>query len=594
MYFSIREITIVRLLVPFIIGVVIGDNIQCSEYIIRICLIAVLIYVSSSFIKPSVRLIVQNLMICNLFLLAGIFTVNSRGQPPKISNAYLDNPVYSTIVLRDFPKTRNSHIIRGEVFAIDESVLSKPLSLEIYSQDSTFAALRPLDTILVQTTIKSIPAPSDPYAFNYGRYLSHKRIYYQAWAGSVITRQGVMEYTGLASIRYGLRYDIIQTIKDRFSAEAASILSALLVGFRYDIDADLQKQFANSGAIHVLAVSGLHVGIVVGLLKLIFLRLPRRPWVSAVESITLVVGLTLYALLTGLSVPVIRASSIVILILLSRKLPFHVNSFNALAAVAFLIAVIDPYQIYQLGYQMSFAAVAGILLYYQRIHKLLYFKNCVLRYIWSLCAVSLSAQVFIIPLSLYYFHQFPTYFLFSSIVAIGCAATVIVVGIPLLLLGYVNEIFLEGLVVLNIPAYLMVHSTAFFDQLYGSVLKVIWHEPQHVALLFMAIISLTIYIRIRQITWLHLCLGSLMSFGLMCTYNLSKQKQQVAFSSYEADERIVDIIIGETVYELGGLTHSANKKLFITQNFRHAKGVKKVMSAEDLRYHIKALNYDDQ
>jgi len=80
----------------------------------------------------------------------------------------------------------------------------------------------------------------------------------------------------------------------------------------------------------------------------------------------------------------------------------------------------------------------------------------------------------------------------------------------------------------------------------------------------------------------------------MCTYNLSKQKQQVAFSSYEADERIVDIIIGETVYELGGLTHSANKKLFITQNFRHAKGVKKVMSAEDLRYHIKALNYDDQ
>jgi len=111
--------------------------------------------------------------------------------------------------------------------------------------------------------------------------------------------------------------------------------------------------------------------------------------------------------------------------------------------------------------------------------------------------------------------------------------------------------------VLNIPAYLMVHSTAFFDQLYGSVLKVIWYEPQHVALLFMAIISLTIYIR-------------------------------------EADERIVDIIIGETVYELGGLTHSANKKLFITQNFRHAKGVKKVMSAEDLRYHIKALNYDDQ
>ena len=132
------------------------------DSIVRIYLIAVVIYVGSTFLKPRVRLIVQNLMIFNLFLLAGVFTMNTRGQPPEISHLHSDKPVYSTIVLRDFPKTRNSHIIRGDVFAIDGDFLSNPLSLEIYSRNSTFAELRPLDTILVQTTIKSIPTPSDP------------------------------------------------------------------------------------------------------------------------------------------------------------------------------------------------------------------------------------------------------------------------------------------------------------------------------------------------------------------------------------------------------------------------------------------------
>ena len=122
MYFSIREITLVRLLVPFIIGIVIGDNIQCSQHIVRIWLIAVVIYVGSTFLKPRVRLIVQNLMIFNLFLLAGIFTMNTRCHQAQISQSQLGKPVYSTIVLRDFPKTRNSHIIRGEVLAIGKTL----------------------------------------------------------------------------------------------------------------------------------------------------------------------------------------------------------------------------------------------------------------------------------------------------------------------------------------------------------------------------------------------------------------------------------------------------------------------------------------
>ena len=582
MYFSLREITVVRILLPFIIGVVIGDNFIDLPYVVELFSICSVLYICTAYLNPKVRLIVQNQLIFLLFLLAGLFTMDTRDQLPEISPSQLGKPTYSTIVLRDFPKTRNSHIIRGDILAIDHTVLHTPVLIEAYAADSSYIGLSPLDTIIVETVIRSTPQPADPYSFNYGRYLRHQYIQYQAWAGAVISYRPIQKYRGLSMIRYGLRERIITIIKDRFEDEIASVLSALLVGYRYDLDPDLQKQFANSGAIHVLAVSGLHVGMVVMLLKLLFRRLPRSRYITFVEFIVLIGGLSLYSLLTGLSVPVMRASLIFTILLSSRNLPFHVNSLNALAAVAFIIAIIDPHQIFQLGFQMSFAAVTGILLYYQLIYKMIYVKNKVLNYIWSLSAVSLAAQVFIVPLSLYYFHQFPTYFLFSSLIAIACATVVIAVGIPLLLLGFFNEAFLNGLVMLKIPASIMIKTAAFFDQLYGSVLKVIWYDQIHVTLLFIASIAITIYVRSRRIHWLHLSLCSVISFGLMCTYNLLQQKQQVAVSTYEEDEELTDIIIGTTVYELDAKSHSKNKKLFLTKNFRHAKGVKEVESAENL------------
>jgi len=582
MYFSIREITVIRILIPFIIGLVIGDKICQFEDFIKYCLIGIVLYLCSSYLKPKIRLVVQNLLIFILFILAGAFTMNTRGHLPQIGPTHLGKPVYSTIVLRDFPKTRNSHIIRGEVLAIGQSTLDAPVLIEAYAADSSYTELKPLDTILAEVIFRTIPAPTDPYAFNYGRYLRHQGVRCQAWAGDIFSHRPIKRYRGLASIRYGARQSIINKINERFQDDKASVLNALLVGYRYDLDPDLQKQFANSGAIHVLAVSGLHVGMIVMLLRLVFRRLPHFRYITIVESIVLVSGLSLYALVTGLSVPVMRASLIFMIVLLSRNLPFHVNSMNALAGVALIIAIIDPHQIFQLGFQMSFAAVSGILLYYQLIYKRIYVKNKILNYIWSLTAVSLAAQVFIVPLSLYYFHQFPTYFLFSSLIAIGCATLVIVAGIPLLLLGHISEIFLDGLIILNIPAAIMIRSTEFFDQLYGSVLTVIWYNQLHVVLLFIAIIAITSYIRSGHISWLRLSMCSVISFALMCTYNLVLQKQQVTYSTYEQDEELIDIIIGTTVYELDAKSHSKNKKLFLTKNFRQAKGVNKVDSIENL------------
>ena len=582
MYFSIREITVLKLLIPFIIGVIIGDSIPYFHHTVRIFLIGIVFYVGSSYLNPKVRLVIQNSLIYLLFLLAGLFTMHTRGQLSEISSSQLGRPVYSTIVLMDFPKTRNSHIIRGELLTIDRTTLDAPILIEAYAADGSYKELRPLDTIVVEAMIRPIPKPMDPYAFNYGRYLRHQYVHYQAWAGAVISHKPVRRYRGLSTIRYGVRQRIITAINERFEDEKASVLNALLVGYRYDLDPDLQKQFANSGAIHVLAVSGLHVGMIVMLLRLFFRRLPTFRYITIVESIVLVSGLSLYALLTGLSVPVMRASLIFMILLLSRNLPFHVNSLNALAAVALFIAILDPHQIFQLGFQMSFAAVAGIILYYQFIYNRIYVKNKILNYIWSLSAVSLSAQVFIVPLSLYYFHQFPTYFLFSSLIAIACATLVIAVGIPLLLLGFVNDIFLKGLVILNIPAIIMIKVAGFFDRLYGSVIKVIWYNQVHVALLFIAIIALTIYFRSKHLRWLRLSMFSMISFGLMCTHNLFVQKQQVTYSTYEQDEELIDVIIGTTVYELDAKAHSKNKKLFLTKNFRHAKGVNKVDSIDNL------------
>lgn len=293
------------------------------------------------------------------------------------------------------------------------------------------------DRIVVRGQLRSPPGERNPGEFNYRNYLAAQDIHAVFSAASA--RQILLLNTGegsllLRSFVYPARRFILSFIDSTMSGQQAAILKALLVGARGDVDSDLRKQFANVGVIHVLAVSGLHVGfILAGFLGIFsFLRI-RNPW----RTLLTVIGLLFYAWLTGLSPSVFRASVMAIVFLGGRLLQRRFDILNSLAVAAFILLTIQPLDLFQPGFQLSFAAVAGIVLLYNRFAQILrpLFYSLqekglgLFSAIITLFFVSLAAQLATLPLTAYYFGRIPIVSLLANLIVVPLVAVIVSLGL---------------------------------------------------------------------------------------------------------------------------------------------------------------------
>jgi len=216
-----------------------------------------------------------------------------------------------------------------------------------------------------------------------------------------------------------------------------AVAAALVLGKRDAISQELRNAFAETGAVHVLAVSGLHVGFVLGALQLLlgwgFWRKPRWRWL---RLSLILLGIWLFALLTGLAPSVLRAATMFSFLAIGSHLQRKGSTYNALAASAFLLLLINPQLLWNIGFQLSYLAVLGILFFQPRIERSVYFSHQVARKGWTLLSVAIAAQLTTFPLSLYYFHQFPVYFLLTGLFVVLLAAGILYLAMALLLLSW--------------------------------------------------------------------------------------------------------------------------------------------------------------
>lgn len=214
-----------------------------------------------------------------------------------------------------------------------------------------------------------------------------------------------------------------------------AIASALILGVTDGLDNELTQAYAASGAMHVLAVSGLHVGIIYGIILLVLRPLTRNQkgkWVVALLSIFLLWG---YAMVTGFSPSVLRAVTMFSFVALARPLNYRTNIYNILAVSAFCLLLINPYLIMSVGFQLSYLAVIGIVYLQPLVYRLWSPRSLFLDKIWQITCVSLAAQLATFSLGILYFHQFPVYFLFSNLFVIPGAIGILLSGIMLLALS---------------------------------------------------------------------------------------------------------------------------------------------------------------
>ncbi len=301
-----------------------------------------------------------------------------------------------------------------------------------YIDTSLSTSIAEGDIININNPIYPINENRNPHSFDYKSYLSHKGIYH-----STHLSEGNYTIFGKSKVNWpfalinNIRSHIEDSINKNISQpDNKAILKAMLLGDKTELDDDTKESFSETGAIHILAVSGLHVGIISGILIWLLSILPF--YLShGIRYMIILTGIWIYVLITGMGAPTIRAAAMFSLYLIAPIIYRKSNAYNSLGIAALIILLFDPHQLFTISFQFSFLALTSIITYYTPIEKLLISPYPLVRYIWKLVALSISAQILLFPLIIYYFNQFPTYFWVSGILAIPAAT--IIVGAGLLL-----------------------------------------------------------------------------------------------------------------------------------------------------------------
>ncbi len=292
------------------------------------------------------------------------------------------------------------------------------------------------DELLIKNNYKPVDAPFNPAEFNYKNWLQHQNIYFQTFLNPN-EFQLIASGKGNPVIAYALkvRKNLVRKLqKYMHDRNAISVASTLILGYRADLSQDVLQAYAKTGTMHVLSVSGMHVALVYIIIDLLLRFLNRKRSGVILKAIISILLIWIYALITGFSPAVCRAAVMITFVIVGKTYNQHISMLNILLVSAFVLLLYNPFFITDVGFQLSYLAVFGLIILQPIIENLLAFKNYFLRKLWSLLSVSLAAQIITFPVSIFYFHQFPVYFLISNLFIVLPSMLIMYFGIAFLLL----------------------------------------------------------------------------------------------------------------------------------------------------------------
>ena len=290
--------------------------------------------------------------------------------------------------------------------------------------------------LLVNGKLKAITNPGNPGEFDYRGYAARHGLYHTIYVSrDQVIVTGSETLSLLDQFLTNLRIRTLGILRKYLAGDTriTGLAEALLIGYTLDLDREISQEYSRAGVIHVIAISGLHLGLIYTMLAWLCSRIPlvrKRVWLSV--AITLIC-LWIFALLTGASASVLRSAVMFTVLGVGKMIGQKASMYNSLAASALLLCVYDSNYLWDMGFQLSYLALIGIAWLQKPIYRLLYIRPKAGRYLWEMASVTLAAQIFTTPLCLYYFHQFPVYFLVTNLLVVPLSTIVLCTEIFLLL-----------------------------------------------------------------------------------------------------------------------------------------------------------------
>jgi competence protein ComEC len=386
------------------------------------------------------------------------------------------------------------------------------------------------DDLLIVANYAPVEPPYNPAEFNFKAWLAIKNVYYQSFIRqNQLVKLGSRSGNPILKYALNVRQKQVNVFRSLIhNDEAFAVASTLILGYRADLSRETLAAYSRTGTIHALSVSGMHVGIVYMMLHWLLSFLDRKKLGRIFKAILICSLVWYYALISGFSPSVLRSAVMLSVFIIAKLLKRNSNSYNTLAFTAFCLLLFDPFLLFDVGFQLSFFAVFGLIYYYPKIYKRIYIENKLLSKIWSAVAIGLSAQLATLPLSVYYFHQFPVYFIVSN----------------LFIMLPVSALMYGGLAILLLKVYFLAPAFEWLINFTNAGLKwiaglpyagitEIWLNRWQLVLLFIFIGALTIGLRYRKRQFILLSFTCLLFMQIITaskSLSASKQKDIVLFS----------------------------------------------------------------
>lgn len=518
---------ILRLLIPFLWGIfltyegIVAFSTPLFSWVIAV--VSLLLSVLFALVVASRHRILptMGLFISAFFL--GVSTTHFFCFPERVCTLQnrLKNDAFWTVHILEKPSEREKSV--RLMVKIESDLQGQPVQIQslLYLKKSKAAlSLRAGDALLVHTKFSSITPPQNPYSFDNQKYMMRKSIFFTAYAPTENWR--FLHHYPSNPIRTFAAQ--LQQKFSRLFAESGmqgteySIITAILLGDDETMEPELKAHYASAGVSHILCVSGMHLGIIFMIINFLLKPLDLSPKLRILKSVILLLAIWFYAHITGLAPSVKRAATMFSFVILGELLHRSTNVFHSLFASMFILLLFNPLLLFEIGFQMSYLAVFGIVVFQPKISALFQPKSKIINYFWELACVSIAAQLATSPLSIYYFGQFPNYFLLSNLSVIALSFGIVVTGVVLLITSWI-PIFsklISGLLTLEVR--LMNNIVNGIESLPGSVTENIALTSLQMMLIYGIVIAIffTFFNKKKWLKYLSLCL--LFAFSITLCY----------------------------------------------------------------------------
>ncbi|HEY3373090.1 MAG TPA: ComEC/Rec2 family competence protein [Prolixibacteraceae bacterium] len=542
-----QRIPFIRISSLFLIGILINHYLQIDFYALGILLtllLSILIFMWNNSQLSGIK--IQNLLIILSILVCGML------YPNKINGKYLptrlDQKDYFLAEICQRPlekaKTYQSILwIQGRSYPKNEKVIV------YFSKEKFDTTLKPGDQVILFAKPQEIKNMGNPFEFDYQSMMHNKGIDF-----SIYLSPGTYRKTGLRINRF--RYlaeqarDKLVTLlaATKIENEECAVISALTLGYRAELDPETLNYFVNTGTIHVLSVSGLHVALIFLILSFLFSGMNKGKFGAILYPTLLLLFLWIYAFITGFSPPVQRSTVMFSFVIIGKVLRRPVTIYNSLLASALVLILLDPNVLFDIGFQLSYLSIFGIVLLQPPLESMIKVKNKSLKWAWTLLAVSMAAQLITFPLSILYFNQFPNMFWLSNYCAIPGTTILMWLTFGFFITSPIP--FISGILaqIIQFTTNLMLLILKWISELPHAVIHGIVLSPIQTSIMYACLFACIIYGFSKNKTWLFGSLILLITLQISALYGKYELFNLKSIYVYNSKNSLIHLVNGRSNY----------------------------------------------